>query len=226
MIELLRPIYDQSPGDRAVTYLLGTALVRDGQLEEGQRVIDRLLRDGESPEVLMLMASMQMASANNKEALVLVERAIARNPDLPGVYTLLGQARQNDGEPSLARDAFLKALEKNPADYEANLNAGALLRMERDYASARKYLEAARRLRPQSIALKYQFGNLEMAEGRLERALVELESVAREAPQFIEGHISLAQLYYRLKRKGDGDRERAIVTKLQAENQQRDASKN
>jgi tetratricopeptide (TPR) repeat protein len=226
MISLLTPIQNQSPDDRAVTYLLGTALVRDGQLAAGQRVIDRLLRDGESPEVLMLMAAMQMASANNKEALALIEKAIARNPDLPGVYTLLGQARQNDGEPALARDAFLQALQRNPSDYEANLNAGALFRMERDYPAARKHLTRARQLRPQSVALKYQFGNLEMAEGRLPQALLELEAVTRESPGFIEGHISLAQLYYRLKRKEDGDRERAIVTRLQAENQQKDASRN
>ena len=37
------------------------------------------------------------------------------------------------------------------------------------------------------------------------------------SPQFLEAHVSLAQVYYRLKRKADGDRERAVVQKLKAQ---------
>jgi hypothetical protein len=33
----------------------------------------------------------------------------------------------------------------------------------------------------------------------------------------LEAHVSLAQVYYRLKRKADGDRERTLVQKLKAE---------
>ena len=35
----------------------------------------------------------------------------------------------------------------------------------------------------------------------------------------MEAHVSLATVYYRLKRKADGDRERATVLKLNAEKQ-------
>ena len=38
-------------------------------------------------------------------------------------------------------------------------------------------------------------------------------------PQFTEAHVSLATVYYRLKRKEDGDRERALVRKLTDEAQ-------
>jgi len=44
-----------------------------------------------------------------------------------------------------------------------------------------------------------------------------LEKVVKQSPQFLEAHVSLAQAYYRLKRKADGDRERAVVQKLKAE---------
>ena len=40
---------------------------------------------------------------------------------------------------------------------------------------------------------------------------------SRKRPHFVEAHVSLATVYYRLKRKEDGDRERAIVLKLNAE---------
>jgi hypothetical protein len=47
-----------------------------------------------------------------------------------------------------------------------------------------------------------------------------LEAIVKEAPSFLEAHVALATAYYRLQRKVDGDRERAIVEKL---NQEKDA---
>jgi hypothetical protein len=41
----------------------------------------------------------------------------------------------------------------------------------------------------------------------------------KEAPAYTEAHVALATVYYRLKRKEEGDRERAIVQKLNAETQ-------
>jgi hypothetical protein len=38
----------------------------------------------------------------------------------------------------------------------------------------------------------------------------------KTAPGFIEAHVTLAQVFYRLQRKADGDRERAIAEKLTA----------
>ena len=42
------------------------------------------------------------------------------------------------------------------------------------------------------------------------------------SPQFIEAHITLATVYYRLKRKEDGDREKALVQQLNAEKEARE----
>ena len=46
-----------------------------------------------------------------------------------------------------------------------------------------------------------------------------LEQAVKAAPDFTEAHVSLATVYYRLKRKEDGDRERAIIQKLNAQKQ-------
>ena len=45
------------------------------------------------------------------------------------------------------------------------------------------------------------------------------DPIVKAAPSFVEAHVTLATVYYRLKRKEDGDRERAIVQKLNAEAQ-------
>jgi hypothetical protein len=51
----------------------------------------------------------------------------------------------------------------------------------------------------------------------MNRACSVLESVLKQYPDFLEAHVSLAQVYYRLRRKEEGDREREIVQKLKAE---------
>jgi Tfp pilus assembly protein PilF len=54
-------------------------------------------------------------------------------------------------------------------------------------------------------------------EGALEKARDILEGLVKESPQFIEAHVTLALVYYRLKRPEDSKREREIVQKLTAE---------
>ena len=41
-----------------------------------------------------------------------------------------------------------------------------------------------------------------------------LESLVSGNPTFLDAHVSLARLYYRLHMKPEGDRERAIVARL------------
>jgi Tfp pilus assembly protein PilF len=59
-------------------------------------------------------------------------------------------------------------------------------------------------------------GATDLAAGDLGRACATLEKVVKQSPQFLEAHVSLAQAYYRLKRKADGDRERRLVQELKA----------
>jgi tetratricopeptide (TPR) repeat protein len=225
VIALLDPIERNEPENRAVNYLLGTALIRDNQVARGQTIIDRIMRDGERAETLMLLGAAQMAAQENKKALTTLARAIELNPMLPGLYSLYGQAKATDGDPEGAKAAFNAELTHNPTDYDANLQLGALYRVEKDLEKAELYLRRAERMRPRSIALKYQLGSLEMALGHLDEALHYLKQVTEEAPDFVEGHITIATLYYRMKRKEDGDRHRAIIEKLNRDQQKKELKK-
>ena len=61
---------------------------------------------------------------------------------------------------------------------------------------------------------RFQLTAVHLAAGRLEQALAGLEAIVKQAPEFVEAHISLAAVYYRLQRKADGDREKALAQKL------------
>jgi Tfp pilus assembly protein PilF len=116
-----------------------------------------------------------------------------------------------------ARADFQKELQQNPNEFESNLNLAVILKEEQDYEGARKLLDRALRVRPGHAAALYQLATIDLATGKLDQARVGLESIVSKEPQFLEAHISLAQVYYRLKRKADGDREKALVQKLTAE---------
>jgi hypothetical protein len=60
----------------------------------------------------------------------------------------------------------------------------------------------------------------------VEDARNQLEGIVKESPNFTEAHVTLATVYYRLKRKADGDRERAIVQKLNDEAQEKQPGAN
>jgi tetratricopeptide (TPR) repeat protein len=221
VIELLSPLEAADSDDLVVAYVLGTALVRDDQVSRGQRLVDKILRRGDTAEAhLMLGTAHQMAQdfASAREEFA---KAVALNPALPAAHAYYGRALMATGDPEGAAVQFRKELEKNPNDFEANLFLGVLSKQGLKLDEAMSYFQKALLVRPGDLAVRYQIGSLDIQRGRLAEALETLEAVARDAPKFVEAHVSLATLYYRQKRREEGDRERAIVRELSDEVQAR-----
>ncbi len=215
VIQLLNPISDKTPDDMAVTYLLGTALVRDNQVDRGQRVIDRILSKGDSAEARLLLGTTRLQAQEFPAALADLTRAVELNPNLPEVHAYYGQALLRTGDPVRAADAFRKALSANPNDYQANMQLAVLLKEEAKMSDARQLLQHALQVRAGDIGARYQLATIDMSEeGKNDSTRRQLEQIVKEAPDFTSAHVALATVYYRLKRKADGDRERAIVQKL------------
>jgi tetratricopeptide (TPR) repeat protein len=219
VIELLSPLEKQSPNDKGLIYLLGTALIRDNQPARGQLLVDRILREGESAEAHLLLGTTKMNAQEFAEALVDLKKAAELNPQLPDVFSYYGLALLSTGDVAAATVAFRKELESNPNDFISNLQLGALSKQDQRYDEALPFFERALRVRPGDPGVRYQMATLDLATGNIDAACAKLEQLTRESPTFVEAHVSLATVYYRLKRKADGDRERATVLKLNAESQ-------
>ena len=115
--------------------------------------------------------------------------------------------------------AFRAELADNPNDFDANLYTGVLLRQDKQLDEALRYLTRAVQLRPRERYAHYHLGAVLAALGKAEEARPLLEGVAKEYPDFVEARVLLASVYYRLNRKEDGDRERAVVQRLNDEQQ-------
>jgi tetratricopeptide (TPR) repeat protein len=225
VIELLTPLEAADRADLAVAYMLGTALLQEKNLDRGQQIIDRILRNGDSAEARFLMATAKMDAMDFNGAIADLEKAAALNPDLPDVYYFLGVAHKEVGDQAAARKDFEKETAQNPNDFGSNLNLALMLKEDSDFGGATRLLDRALRVRPGDPGALYQVATIDLATGKIEEARAKLEGILKESPQFIEGHITLATVYYRLKRKEDGDREKALVQQLNAGKEARDRDK-
>jgi tetratricopeptide (TPR) repeat protein len=219
VIALLSPVAESDPSDRSVAYLLGSALIGDGQADKGQVIIDRVFRDDNSAEARLLMGSILLLADDGHGAIKEFERALELNPKLPTLRAWYGRALMRMGDGEKAKTVFKSELADNPNDFEANLYLGVLLRQDKLFDDAFTFLSRAVQLRPRDQQAYYHLAAVYVARGLPNEARPLLESVVREHPDFIEAHVLLASVYYRLNRNADGKREQEIIQKLTAEQQ-------
>jgi Tfp pilus assembly protein PilF len=205
----------------AVAYMLGMAYLRAGKAELGQVRIDRILRNGESAEAHVLMGLALREAHDLAGAVQSFGKAVALNPNLPDVHAMYGLALIASGNRDKAREEFEAELKANPHDYTANVNLGVIAKEDQRFDEAAAFLERALKVRPADPAARYQVATLKMAANDVDTARATLEALVAEHPNWLEPHVSLATVYYRLKRKADGDREREIVDRLTKEAQAR-----
>jgi tetratricopeptide (TPR) repeat protein len=217
VIQALSPLAESDPSNRTLAYLLGSALIGDGQLEKGQAIIDRLFRHEDSAEAHLLMASILLLADDAQGALKESQRAVELNPKLPGVQALHGRVLMRLGDTDKAKLSFKNELASNANDFESNLFLGMLLRHDRQIDEALSHLQRAVQLRPREQYARYHLAAAYAAGGKPKDALPLLEGVLKEYGDFVEARVLLASVYYRLNRKADGDREKALIQKSNAE---------
>ncbi|MBL8207033.1 MAG: tetratricopeptide repeat protein [Blastocatellia bacterium] len=219
IIALLSPYEARYSDNKALAYLLGTALLRDKQVEKGQQQIEKIMRGGDSAEVRMLLGTTHLMSADYAKAAQEFAVAAQLNPKLPTVHSYYGRALSLTGNTDQAKEEFRLELENNPNDFDANLQIGVILKQDQNPDEALKYFQRALLVRPGEPNVRFYIESVRVGQGKVAEALPELERLVKDAPDFVEAHVMLATVYYRLKRKADGDREQSIVNKLNAERQ-------
>lgn len=216
-IDLLRPAAAADPDDKAVAYLLGTALLETNRVVDAQVVMDRVFRD-DSPESHVLMGSMYSRRSEWGAAIAEYEKARSANPRMPLVNFLYGEALMKErNDWAGAEAAFRAELAVDPNHYESNLLLGTLLREGGHVDEALRHLEHAARLRGDDLAVQFSLGAACLADGRLDDAQRLLEGVAASAPGHLPTQMQLAVLYTRLGRPEDASRARARVARLTRE---------
>ena len=221
VVSSLEPLATARTDDRVLAYLLGMAYLRTKQVDKGQVLIDRILADGASAEAHLMMGTAKRAVQDLAGSLADLKRAVELNPELPTVHAFYGRALLETGNRDLARKEFEAELSRNPSDFDSNLLLGVLDKEEQRFDSARSYFTRALGVRPGDTGTRFQLAAIQVSLGETDQARVALEGIVKDAPKFMEAHVSLATVYYRLKLRELGDKERAIVDELNREAQAR-----
>ena len=97
------------------------------------------------------------------------------------------------GDPRMALQEALARhnVEKNPADFEAHYNLGAMLQAKGDLAAALVEYEAAVKLRPQDAAGNNALGAALVAGGHPEQAASYLQAALKARPDYFDAHYNL-----------------------------------
>jgi Flp pilus assembly protein TadD len=218
-VSLLAPLDAENSQNMDLQYVLGSALIQTGQRRDGVARVEKAAEAGNSADAYMLAGATLLQINELEQARRDLEAALRLNPKLPGIYTLTGTARDKTGDVADAEAAFREALRLNPNDFEANLYLGAILYKRRELEEARIYLDKALQLNAGSSMARYEVAMLKSTSGDCAAAVHELEGLVRDDPKWLEPHVELAALYYRLHRPADGAKERKIVDQLNAEQQ-------
>ena len=215
VIELLQPLARDDPSDLAIAYMLGTALIRTGRMEEGQILLDRILRNGDSPEARFLLGTRFYESGDYPSAVKELAGAVELNPKLPQLQSYYGLALLNTGDPDAAAAAFRRELAENPNDYASNLALGQILTVSKHFDDAVPLLQRALLMRPQSADAMLAMGECLSGVGKLQEARERLEAAAQAAPESLEAHQALLAVDTQLGLEPEAARERATVDRLQ-----------
>lgn len=218
-VELLEPLEPANAQNMDLEYAYGTALIKVGKRRDGVARIEKVAKAGNSADAYLLAGSTFLDLNEFESARRDLDAALRLDPKLPGIYTLAGTARDKTGNVKEAESAFRESLKINPDDFDANLYLGAILYKRRDLDEAKPYLDRALRLNPSSSMARYEEAMFESTSEQYEAAAQDLEKLIKDDPTWLEPHVELASLYYRLHRPADGAKEREIIDKLTADQQ-------
>lgn len=216
---MLAPLEADNASNLDFEYVLGTALIQTGKRSEG---VDRLEKVGEgnhSADAYLLAGSTLIDLNEFARARADLEAALRLNPNLPHAYTMAGMALDLDGDAAAAEPLLREAIQRDPNDFNANLYLGSILYKRRDMDEAKTFLDHALQLQPSNPTARYEVAMWESLSGQYENAARDFEALEKANPDWLDPHVELATVYYRLHRPADGARERAIVDKLKAQQQ-------
>ena len=218
--ELLAPLESGHESNMDLEYVLAFALIQTGKYAEGLQRIEKVAGATHRADAWLIAGSTRLSQGQFHEARADIEAAIALNPSLPGVHTMHGQILYALGEEETSISALQAGLRADPRDFMANLYLGIIRLDQRDFESARPLLELALQLQPTVPLARLKMAKLNSMTGNYAEAAKTLEDLEKTDPDWLDPHVELATLYYKLHRPEDGQRERGIVQKIGAEQQQ------
>ena len=142
--------------------------------------------------LLGFLADEARARQDRETAAALLNRALAVEPDDPGVLLTLGLVLNGAGDPEGAIDAFTRSLAADPDQPVARVNLGIVRAAAGDDEGAVREYEAAIALNPYEAMAYVNLGNLYLRGGSTAQAIRVYEQAVAVGPEIGAAHRNLA----------------------------------
>ncbi len=181
----------------------------------------RALPGGEAPTLRTAVMEVGTLVARSRDMTVsdvrkAFEKLIAKDPRLPGLQYTYGSYLASHASYAEACVAFKAELENSPNDPMARLQIATIRAQYLNDPSgglelAREVVQSA----PELFAGHLVLGRIFLKLGETDRAVEELETATKQAPDSVMVHITLLNAYNKANRKDDAAREQEILKRLQ-----------
>jgi tetratricopeptide (TPR) repeat protein len=154
------------------------------------------------------------AQKNQGDARREYERLAADYPKAPGVQYAYGRYMLNQRSDEAAIEAFKKEIENSPNHALARLQIAYIHMRNKEAEVGLKFAQEAVALHARLPLGHYVLGRILFEMGENAKAVEELETARRLAPNEPKVHFTLARAYVRAGRKAEADQARETFTRL------------
>jgi tetratricopeptide (TPR) repeat protein len=203
---------DQAPADPEILY----AAYRLHNDLAGEALLSLSLAAPQSGQMQQAIAHELERIRDLPGAIAAFRRAIAVDPNLPGIHFELAEAlhgSDSQADRAEAEHEYTIALEKNPHEVQAAVRLGDMQADRGDIESATKLYERVLSQQPKNADAALGLARVYSEKNENEKALPLLQQVLIEDPTNMLAHFRLSALYRKMHRPDDAKRELAEYQK-------------
>jgi putative PEP-CTERM system TPR-repeat lipoprotein len=185
-----------APDDAALRMRLASQRLRIGQPDEALSDLEAATGLApQSPQVGLLLILTYMQAKKLDAALAAAEAMRDRMPNNSLGETLIGAIIRQKGDPARARVHFERALQIDANFSSTQINLARALAATRDFAAARRLLDAVVQREPDNLDGLMASADLSLAEDRQDDAILWLEKARAAAATVTEPRLRLIEIF-------------------------------
>jgi tetratricopeptide (TPR) repeat protein len=198
-IERFRSALALAPGLANARRDLALALVGVRRWADASVVLDDLVRAAPASfEFAYLQALTRFNVGADDDAETKARDLVRRFPNAAPAQTLLGIVLTSRGTgPNEARAALERAVEIDPASFDAQFALGRLYFGDRDYDGASAAFALAVERKPADVQARFFYATALEYAGQIDTAAAQYEALARQSPDSAEGFVGLGAIHAR-----------------------------
>jgi len=182
----------------------------------GEAMLDLSLVAPESGQMHQAMAHELYRARDPEGTIANLRKAVATDPNLPGIHYELAEALRNSADPKIrdqAEQEYKLAVTANGRDVKALSKLGDIAIDKNDLDGATKYYQQALAIAPNDADASIGLAHVYTEKSQPETALPLLQSVIAADPTNVLAHYRLSSAYRELKRPEDAKRELELYQK-------------